>query len=122
MLTRSVQWRSAPWLLAMLWAAVSQAATAQERFSPEQLQEDLSALHDAISRTHPDLRHSTNEVELARAFDAVRRNLSRDMTRDDAWKQFATLNPVFADAHLFVTFPDWRADSCSAPPCRAADA
>ncbi len=33
------------------------------------------------------------------------------MTRDDAWRQFATLNPVLADAHLFVSFPDWRADS-----------
>jgi hypothetical protein len=33
------------------------------------------------------------------------------MTRNEAWKQFATLNPVLADAHLFVGFPDWRADS-----------
>jgi Peptidase family S41 len=103
--------RLSVWLITFLWVTTSPAADAQHRYSPEQLNEDLTALQQTIERTHPDLNHSTDPQQLAHAFDIVRVQLDRGMTRDEAWGRFAALNPVFADGHLFVGFPDWRSDS-----------
>jgi hypothetical protein len=56
------------------------------------------------------LTHSTTEADFSRAVAAVRKELDGSMTRDEAWRVLATLNPVLADGHLFVGFPDWRGE------------
>lgn len=96
------------WLLLCLG---SLPLAAQTRYPATQLLEDLTTLETAIRTTHPDLQHSTDEAEFARAMRSLRARLDRPMTRDEAWQAFATLNPLLADGHLFVGFANWRADT-----------
>ncbi len=79
--------------------------------SPEQLREDLRTMQGTILRTHPQPEHSVDPVVMERAFADVRAALDRPMNRDEAWRVFATLNPVLADGHLFVGYPDWRGET-----------
>jgi hypothetical protein len=74
--------------------------------SPTQLRQDLNFIHDVLIKTHPDIHFSANATELRSALDRVDGELARPMTRDEAWRQFATLNPVFADAHVTIISPD----------------
>lgn len=108
--------RSCCSILAGLWlcalgAAPAFSGAAEAEFSPEQLRQDLAFIESEIRKNHPDLSHSTDEAELARAVRALHQDLTTPVTRDGAWRKFATLNPVLADGHLFVAFPDWRADA-----------
>ncbi|MGD9584825.1 MAG: S41 family peptidase [Lysobacterales bacterium] len=79
--------------------------------SPQELREDLDALLDFVDRTHPDIRHSADPRALDRAVKEVRAHLDRPMTQVQAWRQLSKLNPQFADGHLFIGLPDWRADA-----------
>jgi len=92
--------------LALLCPVVQ--ASEPTRYSVAQLQQDFLAMQVAIARTHPDIGHSTDQAALAQAYRKVAVQLQRPMTRDEAWRVLATLNPVFADAHLTVNQPDWR--------------
>lgn len=76
-----------------------------QRFTPQQLQDDLSALEAALARTHPDISHSVAPQTLARAISDLKARLDHPMTRDEAWNEFTALNPVLADGHLAITFP-----------------
>src|SRR5262245_54019505 len=76
-----------------------------QKFSPQQLQDDLAALEAAISRVHPDITHSVAPQTLARAIGDLKARLDRPMTSDEAWNEFTALNPVLADGHLAITFP-----------------
>ncbi|GAB3253830.1 S41 family peptidase [Chitinimonas naiadis] len=98
---------------AALWPAGAQAAEtaalpAAVRYDVGQLQQDFLAMQTMISRTHPDVRHSVSHEALTQAYRRVAVQLQKPMTRDEAWRVLATLNPVFADAHLAITQPDWR--------------
>jgi len=102
-----------PWLelcLCSLCAAPSSVAAQDAQFSPQQLRQDLAVIEAEIRNKHPNLGHSTDEAKLARSLRALEPRLDAPLSRDAAWRAFATLNPVFADGHLFVGFPDWRAD------------
>jgi hypothetical protein len=91
----------------LAWVAVAPVRAASEppTFSPQQLQEDLAALEAAIARIHPDVRHSVDEVQLKQALADVRAQLSRKLTRDEAWVALSALNPILADGHLVASFP-----------------
>jgi hypothetical protein len=91
-------------LLLLTWAAHVYADEPQ-KFSPQQLRDDLSALEAGIERTHPDIEHSVDRETLARAIGDVKARLDHPMTRDEAWTVFTALNPVLADGHLSITFP-----------------
>jgi hypothetical protein len=97
-------------LLPILLCAAPVAAQ-EARFSAQQLRQDLAALDAAIRSTHPDVRHSADEAELGRSMRSVEQKLAKPMTRDEAWREFAVLNPVLADGHLFAGFADWSAES-----------
>lgn len=78
--------------------------------APELLLQDLEALQQAIARTHPDVGFSVEPARLQQAYAALAAELKKGpLTRRQAWLQFARLNPVFADAHLFVNLPDREA-------------
>ncbi len=97
-----------PCLCALLACQIS----AQEaRFSPEQLREDAAFIRKEVVEQHPDLDHSVDAEEFSKALDKLEKNLNEPMTRDDAWKAFATLNPILADGHLFIGIPNWRAEA-----------
>lgn len=102
----------------VLWGANAFAADATEileppRFTAEPLRADLRELDRVLHAMPADLSHSVDERDLARAIQEMDRRLaaSAAMTRDEAWREFATLNPLLADGHLFVGYADWRADT-----------
>jgi hypothetical protein len=77
--------------------------------SPDALRQDLRFMQAEIARIHPDPGLFVSRESLRLAYDRLDAQLAQPMDRDGAWRAFATLNPVFADAHMFVTQPDWRA-------------
>jgi hypothetical protein len=91
-------------------AAAAAAATAPEpRIKAAQFREDLDFLRLTLTQAHPDLRFSTKPEALDKAMELLASEVRAPVTRDEAWRRLATLNPLLADGHLFVGFPDWRA-------------
>jgi hypothetical protein len=81
-------------------------------FTADQLRADLREISRALFEMPADLTHSTDPRAVERAIGKLDERLkdSPPLTRDQAWRAFATLNPLLADGHLFVGFVDWRAD------------
>jgi C-terminal processing protease CtpA/Prc len=98
-------------LLCLLTCAPAPAQTAPSEpvYAPEALQQDFRFLREEIDRIHPDPGLFSSREKLRKAYGRVEEQLRQPLTRDQAWQVFATLNPVFADAHMFVVDPDWKA-------------
>lgn len=97
-------------LLAVQFPVASAAAATravEAWLTPAQLQEDLAFLKKSIASTHPDVSFSADEKKLEQAYAKVERQFRKPMTRDQAWRVFAELNPVYSDAHLFVSMGDF---------------
>jgi hypothetical protein len=97
-------------LLAFNLFAPAAIAGTQPRITAEQLREDVAFIRQTVARVHPDLRYSTNPDSVNRALDAIGADARMDITRVEAWQHLSTLNSLFADAHFFVGYADWRAD------------
>lgn len=95
----------------LLSAAPSPADPASH--SAEQLRQDLRALRDMIANTHPAPAHSVPPGRLESAYADIEARLRAPMTTDEAWRLLATLNPLFADAHLLVGQPDWMGQTAA---------
>lgn len=98
-------------LLFVLFFLAPGALAGEERISAAALRADIAFLRDAVARTHPDLDFSTSAAMVEQALDSIAQDLPPSMTQDEAWRRLALINPVFADAHLFVGYPAWRVDS-----------
>jgi hypothetical protein len=81
------------------------------RFTPSQLQQDLQFLRSAIESTHPEPTLRSGRPAYEQAFQTAHDKLDRPMSRDEAWRVLAAMNPVFNDGHLGVVLPDWRAET-----------
>ena len=92
-------------------ASAAAAATSAVKLTPAQLQQDLAFLKQSIRVTHPDLSYSVDPAALDKAFAGLEKKLRKPMTRDEAWRVFGTLNPVFSDAHLQVSMGDFEPDA-----------
>src|SRR6185295_6425564 len=81
-------------------------------FTTDQLRADLREIRKALFEMPADLTHSTDPRAVDRAIAKLDDRLrdSPPLSRDAAWREFATLNPLLADGHLFVGFVDWRGD------------
>jgi hypothetical protein len=101
---------SRPALLALIAIALCGGARAQPQaapvFTPEQLRADLRFVQDAVASTHPDPGFSADTEQLRQTYQRIDAQLNKPMTRDEAWRLMATLNPVYADAHMALTQPD----------------
>lgn len=103
--------------LALLLSACAQhgsrgrAVETHAKFSPAAVEADIRALQAGIQATHPDPGYTMDPARFERALAHIRSQLTRASSQDEAWKVLATLNPVFADGHLAVGFPDWRAQA-----------
>lgn len=99
-----------PAMLALIAIALVGAASAQARtapvFTPEQLRADLRFVQDTVASTHPDPGFSADTEQLRQTYLRIDAQLNKPMTRDQAWRLMATLNPVYADAHMVLTQPD----------------
>lgn len=100
--------------LAMLLLALGTCCTAPlhaataDRYTSQQLRADIDALQAGIAATHPQPSHSVDPTQLQLALDGLRQRIRGDLDRDGAWREFATLNPLLADGHLFVGYSSWR--------------
>ena len=81
------------------------AQTEEVRFTPAQLQADLASLHDFVGRTHPEPSFTANPAALHAAWAGIANKLDRAMTRQEFWREIATINPLFNDAHWLVGLP-----------------
>lgn len=97
--------------------ASSQVAGIKPAIAAEQLREDLDALQVAIVRRHPRFHDQPPGAEFVRAFQTVRDILDRPMTRDEAFRLLARLNPVFDDAHT-VLVPTFVREPAQVPRTR----
>ncbi len=94
--------------LAGLAALTPCTLAAAPTLTAAQLQADIAFLRKTLADTHPDLRFSVDPAAADAALARLAAKATDGMTRDAAWALLATLNPLFADAHLCVTWPDWR--------------
>ena len=90
-------------------SSTAQPSESEPVFTAEQLQQDFRFLRAEIDRIHPEPGLFASRETLRKAYGRVEEQFHRSLTRDQAWRVLATLNPVFADAHMFVTHPDWKA-------------
>jgi len=85
------------------------ARAADVPIAPDALQADLRFLRAEIERIHPEPGLFVSRETLRLAYDRIEEQFRQPMGRGQAWRTLATLNPLFADGHMFVTQPDWRA-------------
>jgi len=70
--------------------------------STQALHEDLDFLYRAHAMRHPRRYQSPPDEALEQAFAAARVSLDRPMTRAEAFRHMATVNPAFRDAHALL--------------------
>lgn len=81
------------------------------RLTPTQLRQDLQFLRAAIEDTHPEPALRSGQPAFDQAFATAQGKLDHPLSRDEAWRVLAAMNPVFNDAHLGVVFPDWKGET-----------
>ena len=57
---------------------------------------------------NPDISIRADMRTIDKQATLIRRSLARPMTRREAWKQFARLNPYLKDGHSGIYMPDYR--------------
>lgn len=92
----------------LLHGASATASDATARISAVQFREDIAFVRAMIARMHPDPAFSTDPPAMHRALDRLAQEAPPMQTRDEAWRRLATLNPLLADGHFMIGFPDWR--------------
>lgn len=93
------------------------AADRAEVFAPERLREDLAFLREAVVRRHPRFHDQQPDAAFEQAFTEVGQALGAPMTRAEAFRELARLNPTFRDAHtlLMPTFATGAGAAGAAP-------
>jgi hypothetical protein len=94
------------------WTLAAYGVRPEPTFTATQLRSDLKEIDHALHDMPADLSHSVDTRDLDRAIRDLDSKLEKSppLTRDEAWRIFATLNPLLADGHLFIGFVDWRGD------------
>lgn len=82
--------------------------TADTAISPQQFEADIRAMLVGIETTHPQLDYTVDLDKLHRSLADLIAHARQPLSRDEAWRRLATLNPVFSDGHLLVGFDDWH--------------
>lgn len=76
--------------------------TANALFPPDALREDLAYLRQAHALRHPRRHQAPPDAALEDAFATAHLALDRPMTRAEAFRHIARVNPAFRDAHTLV--------------------
>lgn len=96
---------------AMLPFVAASSAAQPARISAEAFDADVDFVLQTVVASHPDLRFSSSLEALQSLARSIKHK--NGLTRDEAWREMAKFNPLFADAHLFVGFPEWRTDTAA---------
>lgn len=83
-------------------AVSGQAPAPATVHAPDRVRADLAYLQDAVIRRHPRFHERAPDAALMRAFDDVARSINMPMTRAEAFRALARLNPAFKDAHTLL--------------------
>ncbi|VXB51079.1 S41 family peptidase [Massilia sp. 9I] len=97
--------------LLMLALPLAHAAEPLSSLGAAQFREDLAFIRKTIDTAHPDPGFSTDRAAVEAALERLGQDLPPVLSRDEAWWRLATLNPLFADAHFFIGYPDWRGEA-----------
>ncbi|MFV3131689.1 S41 family peptidase [Niveispirillum sp. KHB5.9] len=89
---------------ATLWAACTQAA--EPTFSADAVRADLKRVLASIEELHPDPGFTMDHKAVAAMAADIEAGLTSPMTRREAWRALARLNPLLGDGHMLVAFPD----------------
>lgn len=84
-------------------------------FEPAQLREDLTFLRDAVQERHPRFHAAPLDAELRARFERTNAAIRSPMTRTEAFRQFARINPAFRDAHTLLMPKLGDADDTTRP-------
>lgn len=76
--------------------------------APTVLVADFDAWLTGMRLLNPDLSHRADTKELDQEAARIRKELTRPMSRREAWLHFARLNPYLRDAHGGIQMPDYR--------------
>ncbi|MDJ0979437.1 MAG: S41 family peptidase [Erythrobacter sp.] len=86
-------------------AEPAQPTQTSPTFNADQVREDLEAWLEWTRSTHPDLSYSVNPATIDDTAKRVSQTLPETLTRAEAWKAMARLNPLFNDAHVGLLVP-----------------
>jgi len=79
--------------------------------SAAQFREDIAFVRAMIARMHPDPGFSTDPRAVHRVLDRMAHDAPPALTRDEAWQRLASINPLLADGHFVIGYPDWRKET-----------
>jgi len=99
--------------LLLFHGAATAAGDATVGVSAAQFREDIAFVRAMIARMHPDPAFSTDPQAMHRALDRLAHGAPPTLTRDEAWRRLATLNPLLADGHFMIGYPDWRGETAA---------
>lgn len=81
---------------------VTAADESSARFTTSELKEDLEFLHEAVLQRHPRFHSEPMDAELLSAFDEANQSIRSPMTKTEAFRVFARINPAYKDAHTLI--------------------
>jgi len=67
---------------------------------------DLDQFVNFIKETHPRIGYTTDERSLDSAVESIQQKIKDSMSVNEVWDLFATLNPIFNDAHVGLIAPE----------------
>lgn len=76
------------------------------KFSKEDILNDLEQYVDFIRQTHPRITYTVNPQSLDTALMGIRKKITDSMPANKVWDLFASLNPIFNDAHIGIIGPE----------------
>jgi hypothetical protein len=100
-------------LLAIMSTSMAGVPETEATFSVQQLQEDFAFMKKSIARVHPGLSYSADMQQLDAAYQAAQQQLQTPLTRDQAWRALAKLNPVFSDGHMQISMGDFEVEAAA---------
>lgn len=95
----------------LICASVAAAGGVPERITAAEFGGDVAFVRAMIARMHPDPAFSTDTSAMHLALDRMAQDVPPTLTRDEAWRRLASLNPLLADGHFFIGYPDWRKET-----------
>ena len=77
-----------------------------KKFSKKSITEDLDQYVNFIKQTHPRIAYTADTQLLATTVLDIRKKIKDSMQANEVWDLFASLNPIFNDAHIGLIGPE----------------
>lgn len=77
-----------------------------KKFSKNSILEDLNQYVGFIKETHPRISYTADTMFLNTAVEEIQKKITDSMSANQVWDLFASLNPIFNDAHIGLIGPE----------------